>query len=257
MILEDFVMLGTTVPEPTSDGRVFVCSAGVSREMRRLIRIYPLARRGVPHRWDIHRVPVELNPEDSRPESFRVAADRSPGAHDRINERFEAIGAVRPAARADLLAKFAIGSIREANDKTNRFSLAILHPERLELTFEYNPDSPDSPELRLFEVESRPSRGAKRFAYIPRLRFKDTDGTHHLMLRDWGCYELMRKEPGFEDWGSNGKRCEYMAGALRLDASCSLLVGNFNRHRNSWLVISVLRGLRAEPSLLDDLEAAS
>jgi hypothetical protein len=51
VILDDFVMLGTTVPEPNSSGRVFVCSAGVSDEDRRLIRIYPLARRGAPKRW--------------------------------------------------------------------------------------------------------------------------------------------------------------------------------------------------------------
>ena len=30
-------MLGTTVPEPNSDGRVFVCSAGVSAEYRKLV----------------------------------------------------------------------------------------------------------------------------------------------------------------------------------------------------------------------------
>ncbi len=34
MILDDFVMLGTTVPEPNSDGRVFVCSAGYSATSR-------------------------------------------------------------------------------------------------------------------------------------------------------------------------------------------------------------------------------
>jgi hypothetical protein len=50
---------------------------------------------------------------------------------------------------------------------------------------------------------------------------------------------------------------DLLTGALHLDGSCSLLVGNFNRHRNSWLVISVLRGLRAEPSLLDELEVVA
>ena len=37
MILEDFIMLGTTVPEPNSDGRIFVCSAGVSPELGKLV----------------------------------------------------------------------------------------------------------------------------------------------------------------------------------------------------------------------------
>ena len=72
MTLDDFVMLGTTVPEPNSDGRIFVCSAGVSAEYRSLVRLYPLARKNVPRRWGIYRVPVERNPKDSRPESFQV-----------------------------------------------------------------------------------------------------------------------------------------------------------------------------------------
>ena len=39
MILDDFVVLGKTVPEPTSDGRVFVCSAGYSKDIGGLIRV--------------------------------------------------------------------------------------------------------------------------------------------------------------------------------------------------------------------------
>jgi len=57
-------MLGTTVPEPTSDGRVFICSAGVSAELRSLMRIYPLARRRTPPRWSVNCVCLERNPKD-------------------------------------------------------------------------------------------------------------------------------------------------------------------------------------------------
>lgn len=240
--LDDFVMLGKTVPEPNSDGRVFVCSAGVSATMRGLIRVYPLARYGAPKRWTVNTVALERNPKDHRPESFKLAGDRANNAHDDINATFQTGADYPKQGRAALLKPYEVDSIQEANDR--RLSLAVLHPEALDLTFEHNPDSPDSPQLTLFDIEPRPTQGAKRFAYIPRLRFRDLDGQHHLMLRDWGAYEFMRKNGDL-------RRTE-LATALHLDASCSLLIGNFNQHRTSWLVISVLRGLRQEPCLFDD-----
>lgn len=249
MILEDFVMLGTTVPEPTRrDGRVFVCSAGFSAEMRSLVRLYPLSRRGIPNRWNTYRVPVERNPEDSREASFKIAGDRSPGAHERINEQFVQVGRMTDASRASLLKPFAIGSIKEANAK--RMSLAILHPDHIELEFEHNPDSPDSPQVGLFDLASvgveLPTAGAKRFAFIPRLVFKDEAGWHRLSLRDWGTYELQRRR-GEAYFRQN------LAGALHLRPDSSLLVGNMNNQRTAWLVISVLNGIRAAPSLFDAL----
>lgn len=248
--IDDFVMLGKTVPEPTrTDGRIFVCSAGVSAQMRKLIRIYPLARHNAPARWSINTVELERNSKDSREESWKLAGDRTPGAHERINNTFTTTGEVPKSRRAELLKRFTAASIKEAN--ASRASLAVIHPSRVEIYFEHNPDSPDSPQQSLFDREDQPTAGAKRFAYIPRLRFKDDDGENKLMLRDWGCFELMRKSPGFETW-SESKRRDFMAGGLYLDDSCSLLVGNFNQHRNSWLVISVLRGLREPAGLFDE-----
>jgi hypothetical protein len=245
IVVDDFVMLGKTVPEPTRrDGRVFVCSAGVSDTLRSLVRVYPLARRGAPARWSVNTVKLIRNPEDHRRESFKLAGDRRPGQHERINNAFEQTDIVPPRHRAELLSRYVVDSITEANSK--RLSLAILHPGQLDLLFEHNPDSPDSPELTLFDLEPRPTEGAKRFAYIPRLRFKDADGVdRRLMVRDWGCFEYMRKN-------GDDRRFD-LHNALHLDGEASLLVGNFNQHRTSWLVISVLRGLRAAPSLLDEL----
>lgn len=243
MVLDDFTMLGKTVPEPQSDGRVFVCSAGVSTELRALVRIYPLARHAAPSRWAVCRVPLERNPKDSRWESWKVAGDRRPGAHERVNEQFKMLADVTPGRRAALLAPYVIRSIADGNAR--RLSLGILHPEALELFFEHNPSSPDSPQLRLFEDENAPpAQGAKRFPFIPRLRFHDADGWHELMLRDWGCYEFMRKHP-------EGYYRQHLAAALHLDRSSSLLVGNQNNRRTAWLVISVLNGLRQPPALFE------
>lgn len=245
MILEDFVMLGTTVPEPNSDGRVFVCSAGISPELGKLVRIYPLARRNVPHRWYGYRVPLERNPKDSRPESFKIAGDRSPGAHEDINNEFTQVhGPLPHSKRGALLRRYTVGSIKQANEQ--RLSLAIIHPDAIDLHFEHNPNSPDSPQMALFDVPGEKPSGARRFPWMPRLRFKDELGWNNPMLRDWGTFELQRKHGG--DYFRQN-----LAGALHLDENSSLLVGNLNNQRTAWLVISVLNGIREAPTLFDAL----
>lgn len=229
-------MLGTTVPEPNSDGRVFVCSAGYSAELRQLVRIYPLARRNAPRRWSINRVRLERNSRDSRAESWQVAGDRSPSHHDHINEAFEPVGTMSRLDRAGLLDRVTVESIAEANER--RLSLAVIHPLDVpSLFFENNPDSPDSPELRLFSVGEPPTQGAKRFAFIPRLGFSDASGDHALMLRDWGCFEFMRKH--------GDERRDELPAALHIGSDSSLLLGNLSNQRTAWLVISVLNGLRS------------
>jgi len=246
MIIEDFVMLGTTVPEPNSDGRVFVCSAGVSEEYRKLLRIYPLARRHAPRRWAVHRVRLERNPRDNRDESFQVFGDRTPGAHRWVNDKFELVRDKYPErARAGLLSRHVIGSIREANAK--RLSLAIIHPHQIQLDFVSNPAKAESPQLTLFDSGDNDGHtGARRFAWMPRLIFRDECGQHNLMLRDWGAFELQRKhnETYFLD---------NLETALHLTSSSSLLVGNMNNQRTSWLVISVLNGIREPETLFDSL----
>jgi hypothetical protein len=246
VILEDFVMLGTTVPEPNkTDGRVFVCSAGVSAEVRRLIRIYPLARRNAPRRWGMYKVAIERNPRDSREESFAVQADRRPGAHEWINHEFEQVQAKIPeGSRSSLLSRYVVDSIQEANSK--RLSLAIVQPDVMEIAFDGNPASAEEPELVLFDTgEEVQESVAQRFALMPRIRFRDEGGWHNLMLRDWGAFELQRKQ-GAEYFRNN------LAGALHLRPSSSLLVGNMRDQRTAWLVISVLNGIRNDaPTLFD------
>lgn len=238
-------MLGTTVPEPNSDGRIFVCSAGVSPEYRRLVRIYPLARRDVPKRWGIYRVALQRNPKDSRDESWQLSGDRRPEAHENINQEFETVKKEFPhSKRADLLTRYVVGSIKEANAR--RLSLAIIQPDHFDLTFDANPASAESPQLVLFDSGQQDTSGAKRFAWMPRLNFHDELGWNHLMLRDWGTFELQRKHGG--DYFR-----QHLATALHLDQNSSLLVGNMSNQRTAWLVISVLNGIREAPTLFDAL----
>jgi hypothetical protein len=243
MVIEDFVMLGKTVPEPYVDGRIFVCSAGVSPELSTLMRIYPLARRHAPERWTVNRVQLERNPKDSRRESWKLAGNRQVGEHEMINMSFHRIGEVKERDRAQLLSKYVVPSIAVANER--RMSLAVIHPLALpRLRFDFNPGSPNAPRLALFEDELISRERTDRFAFSPRLEFSDTDGAHSLMLRDWGCFEFLRKH-------GDDRRYE-LFDALHLTPRSSLLVGNMNHHRNAWLVISVVQGLRDEKPVQTD-----
>lgn len=237
-------MLGTTVPEPNSDGRVFVCSAGVSDELHQLIRIYPLARRSIPNRWHTYRAPLERNPKDSRYESWQIKGNRERGQHEWINARLDEIKPkYAQSARANLLADYLVGSIHEANAK--RLSLAILKPDNMEIYCEPNAEAPPEFQLTLFDTnDDNEHGGARSFPLMPRMRFADEIGRHDLMIRDWGVFELQRKR------GSEYFR-ENLTQALHLSNDSSLLVGNMNNRRNNWLVISVLSNLRGPDSLFD------
>ena len=232
MIIEDFTMLGKTVPEPARrDNQLYVCSAGISPELG-LVRIYRLPTKFTPKRWNTYRVPVERDrQDDSRDESFKVQKDKW----------FQHVGKSDVRQLAPILNRFSVGSIKEANEK--RMSLAILHPSHMSVYFRDNPDSPDSPILSLFDVNQRTSTGAKRFPHSPRMRFYDDLGERDLMIRDWGCYEWMRKQPD---------RYQEMKSTLHLNDESSLLIGNFNQIRTQWLIISVINGLRTnQPTLFD------
>lgn len=243
MIVEDFVMLGKTVPEPNSDGRVFVCSAGYSPELRQLVRIYPLARYAAPARWSQSRVHLERNPKDSRPESWKLAGDRSLGNHERINTAaFSTYDRLAGWEQRELLddSRLWVNSIEEANER--RLSLALLQPRQIPtIVYDENRNSPDSPQMRLFDDGLAPAEGARRFPYMPRVVFRDAKRENRLMLRDWGCYELMRKHP---------EHTFGLDGALSIGEDSVLLIGNLNSHRTSWLIISVLNIGSQQLSLL-------
>jgi hypothetical protein len=243
MILDDFVMLGKTVPEANSDGRHFVCTAGYSLELKQPIRIYPMARRQCPPRWSVSRIPVERNPKDSRRESWKIRGNRQPGAHDFINGVIEPVmGKVSPAMQREIVANLKASSLKAANDR--RASLCVVFPDdipRIQLEQGEQVEMAPTPDM-FGDVAELPV--AARFRWHPRLQFSDAAGKHDLMLRDWGCYELMRKH-GDEMAPSLGE-------ALKLCTAPPLLCGNLNRFRNSWLVISVFGGaIHARPEVFD------
>lgn len=244
MILDDFVMLGKTVPETNGDGRQFVCTAGYSLELRQPIRIYPMARRDCPPRWSISRVPLERNAKDSRDESWKIKGDRRPGAHEHINAVISRVhDKTAQAIQQSIVKAMSVSSLQQANDA--RLSLCMILPSdipRIDLEAGEKVEMMPTPDM-FGETPDLPV--SMRFRWHPRIRFTDEAGSKHdLMLRDWGCYELMRKH--------GDEAALQLSEALNLTTAPPLLCGNLNRFRNSWLVISVLSGaLHARPDVFD------
>lgn len=236
MICEDFIMLGKTVPESRKDGRVSVCCAGWSPEMRSFVRIYPLAMQGAPKMWSRSCVALERPVHgDSRPESWCLRGERKGEAHRDINQIFEVDNPrLSDAEIMRVCEQLPVLPKDEANRK--RMSLAVVQPDCPPLLhFTENVEADDHPQMRLFEhdAEARRQLGAQRFPYQPRLRFTTDGSAHDLQLREWGAYEWLRK---------NGPAGRHNHPARdRLKSNPRLLIGNMNGHRNVWLVISILR----------------
>lgn len=247
MTVDDFVMLGKTVPEEhTSDGRVFVCTAGYSLELGMAMRIYPMAWSGCPSRWSISRIPLERNPDDNRRESWKIKGDRSPAAHARINRVIETqYNQTHPRQQRDILNAMRVDSLRQAN--AERRSLCVIFPRDVPgLLFEKSDGAVMAPTPDMFGFAPKDQRVSARFQYHPRLQFKDDDGDHDLMLRDWGCYEFLRKNPG---------RMTELDEAINLSTAPPLLCGNFNRYRNSWMIISAFSSvIHARPEIADQAD---
>lgn len=227
MIINDLVMLGKSVPEPTNERlEHYVCSAGVSAE-HGLIRLYPLGLQGTPRRWSVIRVPVERKPGDSRPETW------TPIGAPLV------VGALCSDDRLGAIDRFTVSGVVEANER--RLSLAIVRPHDARFYLD-GKDHPEEPTYRLYGSNDEVLKARERFAHTPRVEFMTEDGrSHKLQVRDWGVWELMRKYHARLADMSFPRREEYVGGALHgLTPDTRLFIGNFANHRTSWMIISVI-----------------
>lgn len=218
MILEDFVMLGKTAPEMDRQGRMTVCSAGWSPELRQLVRIYPLAVENAPPDFSVSQVRLERNYKDSRHESWKIAGDRSVEVHSGINARFDVRYILND--RDGLVEQIpVVSSIQEANSK--RLSLAVIQPEnKPKFYLEQNKN---------FFVGGK-TGGTKAYKYVPRLQFTLDGKTHKLKYLNQEVYEHLKPRNKTDFWRISG----------RFKRNPKLLVGNMFAHRNNWLVIAGL-----------------
>lgn len=218
MILEDFVMLGKTAPETDRQGRVTVCSAGWSPELRQLVRIYPLAVENCPPDFSVSQIRLERNAKDTRMESWKIAGDRGVDVHASINSRFDVKYILND--RSSLIEQIpTVGSIAEANAR--KLSLAVIQPEII-------PDFYLEKTKAGFGVKKVES--SKSYKYTPRLKFTLSGKTHKLKYLNQEVYNSMTKT----------NKSGFSAVQHRFRGNPKLLVGNMFAYRNNWLVIAGL-----------------
>lgn len=237
MRVDDFVMLGRTVPEHSKKYGQTVCSAGYSKELRALLRVYPLPRNNGIELWAQCRIPMRRPNHDNRDESWRI--DAQSGDAQEAMQLIEVFGKANKDKEFDFLKSLAVSSIAELNEK--RRSLAIVAPTRIDGFFEQVKGVDPYWQETLFERvgEGKPD-------IIPRFRFSLDDGEHCLQYREWGAHELIRKhreqaETLFERIKITDPAWEHL-----------LLIGNMNTHRNNWLVINkISRKQKVQTDIFD------
>lgn len=237
IVVEDFVMLGNTVPQLDGRGRTTVCCAGYSKGLNQFLRIYPAAAVKVPRRWSLSRIALVRNVNDTREESWKIDADRRPEVHDKINQAFEIHDARVDATEFDKRFRMRVSrTIGELN--TARRSLGLINVAGGTATIDWGDRTAEvSDDQQEFPFMPSGPKGDQYTGTVPYISFA-AGGAHHrlqLRARDVGVY-----------MSKHGDRDELYS-RLHLDKDRTLLIGNLSgNRRNVWLVIGVLRGVPAE-----------
>jgi hypothetical protein len=232
MIVDDFIVLGRGCPERISNGRVTVCTAGYSAK-HGFMRIYP-TKVGMPLRqWSIIKAPLERNPQDTRKESWKI--EGSKGEWDKLDEKIQVIGEFRRENRLNLVANLVDKCINVFNEEKR--SLGIVKPIIQKCYLSEQEDFDTSQQLTLLGIPL--PKVKEQFAFIPRIQYRcsscEAKTVHDQQVIEWGFYEWIRKNPSKSDqvWENaliNSSKHEKF-----------FFVGNMFRHRNVFLIISVLR----------------
>lgn len=232
MRLDDFIVLGRTVPEASQHYGTRVCMAGYSEELGKVIRVYPLLiDTPLKSRYQA-TLEVTRNSEDNRRESYKLR------------------DAVMSIYGVSSQAYWTTGQVCDLADKMHYASIADLNHQRLSLgfvalvgaptlTFKGREDSPHGPQLDLFDEFVRDLRttnfwAGRNYPQVPYLTFQDAAGQHTLQLREWGTFEYLRKHQFIG---------EGLDTALHLRTPGEqwyALVGNMAHRRNVWLVIQLV-----------------
>lgn len=233
--VDDFVVLGRTVPEESRKYGQRVCMAGYSAGCNQFIRVYPLLV-PVGADWNAnrfrarHRYAVSLrrNPGDNRPESWRVADEHSPTATP-----WDAAEEVRKEQVVEWLLKRTTDSIASLNNC--RLSLGVLRLDAGEwdgLMVPRSEAAADRMTPGLFDALEGQDIDPAAITHAPYIRFRDRCGDHTLQVREWGAYRLL-SDPTY----ARNPSALWRAPGYRQDKSLLVVVGNMCNYRNNWLVI--------------------
>jgi len=255
MRVEDFTVLGRTVPEESRKYGKRVCMAGYSPENNQLLRVYPLMvpvgdnadANGFRARFR-YTMELQRNASDSRTESWRLVDEQKPTA----TEWSRAVETPK-AKVVDWLDRHVTRSIKALNEC--KLSLGVIRLEQgLWDGYAVAREATGHGEEHrgLFDdLDDQQGIDANAVKFAPYIRFTDADGEHNLQVREWGAYRLL-SNPQYADTPDS----LWTANAYRKDRGKLLVVGNMCNHRSNWLIIKTfdLDPVSTTPGLFDDLE---
>jgi len=243
-VIDDIIVLGRAVPERLRDGRRTVCLGGWSAT-RGFIRVYPTRVKMDLSRWDVIRVEVERNEQDTRQQSWKIVG--SGPDWNRLYEHVEKVGHIKePYTRREIVVKNVSPCVSVINDA--HMSLGIVRPREILRTYlGENPQYGQPIQLTFFTEDEEDWVKAKcEYPKEPRLRYvcsgcETAQGYHDQKILDWGFFEWMRKHPDNID--------QVWENALFYSEKHEiyLFVGNQANRLNSFLVVSVL-SIQKHPS---------
>jgi len=236
----EFILIGQAVPEERKDRRISQCTAGYSPTLKSLIRIYPIPHQVKLKRWTLYEIDVERNPKDVRNESWKIQGSKThwDNAPDRIRE-------IRKLLREEWIAL--IESIAQETCTVDlnqqRDSLAIIKPIIIDAYIHENEvlDSSKTHQITLIEGKRLPKTG-KGSSHSLRIKYSSSfcklKGHHDQHVLEYGVYTWIFKHPNDETG------MEKVIDNLRLhdnEYEKYFLIGNINRFKKSWVIISVIR----------------
>ncbi len=234
MKLDDYCCLGRTVPEQSKKYGRKVCTAGYSAELRQFMRVYPCPVESPMQQRHVCHLQLERNSQDSRIESWQLARERT-------DDGILAVHEARPSNQViAYLDQHKAPSIAYLNER--RLSLGIIKPVGLRGYFrDAQTDKDIDPDQRGLFDDLDFTFGMGQITRAPYLRFSDEAGAHDLQLREWGCYEWLRRQPDSASQLWDNLRLRQQ------ERDFYLLVGNMAHHRNVWLVIALYSQASAGP----------
>lgn len=249
-ILRNLIVIGRAAPDEIKDGRKTLCVGAWSNDDG-FIRIYPTTLLSNLKRWNEVDVPVERNPQDSREESWKIQ-----GSKDEWENLHKKLKWNRKLDRDEQL------QLLDVIPKTNcvedlnqsKKSLGLIIPSEIldwELVKRKDYDPSVQTSLDEFFREDLEIRGKvmkiltkRNYKYVPMIKWKCggpcklKQGFHYMQILDWEVYEWLRKH-----LNSKSEMMKVFDNLRLRDPEYNkwFFVGNQNRHRKSFMIISALR----------------
>ncbi|MFO7677529.1 MAG: hypothetical protein R6V50_04005 [Thermoplasmatota archaeon] len=213
MIIDDYIVLGSSYIYNLRDGRKVRCSAGYSPSMG-LIRVYPV--NGYSHKvkmWNMLHFPAHKNWDDWRKESWKIIDSSDPYQAD---NHINILRTLEREEKLHIIKKQLLHCPSELNEK--KVSLGIVKPNIIKWGIENNK---------------------------PYVTYRCTPhclcgSNHHQQILEWGAYEWIRKNPD----KANQVFDNYHFGED--DWEHYFLLGNSYRAPKSFMIISVIRWKKNE-----------